>query len=440
MNGLVANSPGIDLLADPGPQMHNLARRLFPICRSLTGPGTRESLEILREHIPNMRIIEVPSGTKVLDWEVPDEWIMRDAYIADLSGNRIIDFRQHNLHVVGYSEPTEGTLTREELEPHLYSLPDQPEAVPYVTSYYERNWGFCLSERQRGDLGDGPFRVVIDSELRPGSLSYGELKIPGETNEEVLLSTYICHPSMANNELSGPVVTAALAQWLESLPVRRYTYRIVVLPETIGSIAYLHAHIGHLKAYVKAGWVVTCVGDERAYSFVPSRLGNTLADRVSLAVLQELPSGFDRYTFLDRGSDERQWCSPGADLPVCSIMRSKYGSYPEYHTSLDDLALVTPAGLQGGYEVLRRCLAVIESNVRWRAVLPGEPQLGSRGLYPTVSHKGSAEDVRAMMDVLAYCDGDHDIIELCQRTGVRINEVLAITTKLRSAGVIEVAD
>jgi aminopeptidase-like protein len=426
----------LDLLSDPGQQMHDLARRLFPICRSLTGPGVRESLSILRLAIPGLKLIEVPSGTKVLDWVVPDEWEIREAWIADLDGRRLVDFADNNLHLVGYSTPVDAVMTREELEPHLYSLPDQPDAIPYVTSYYASRWGFCVSQRQREVLGDGPFRVHVDSDLRPGSLTYGECVLPGKSDDEVLLSTYICHPSMANNELSGPVVAAALMQWLSLLEQRRFTYRLVVLPETIGAIAYLAQHLEHLRQHVKAGWVLTCIGDERTYSYVPSRLGDTEADRVSLQVLGELPNGFARYSFLDRGSDERQWCSPGADLPVCSVMRSKYGTYPEYHTSLDDLNFVTPGGLQGGLDVMKRCLSLLEANHRWRTVMPGEPQLGRRGLYPTSSFKGSAEHVRTMMNVLAYCDGQHDVIDLCQRVGATSSEVLALLDKLATAGVI----
>lgn len=430
-----ASSEG-PLLDGTGAAMHEFAERLFPICRSLTGAGTRETLLLLQDCIAGLELHEVPSGSGVLDWTVPDEWNIRDAWIADQSGTRLIDFRRNNLHVVGYSTPVDVVLDREELEKHLYSLPDQPDAIPYVTSYYARRWGFCLSERERSQLGPGPFRVVIDADLEPGSLTYGDVVIEGSTEEEVLLSTYVCHPSMANNELSGPIVTAALSQWLRSLPHRRYTYRIVVIPETIGSITYLHRHLDHLRSHVAAGWVVTCIGDDRTYSYVPSRLGDTLADRVSLQVLSELECGFDRYSYLDRGSDERQWCSPGADLPVCSVMRSKYGTYPEYHTSLDDLTFVTPSGLLGGFTVLQRCIELLENNRRWRAVTPGEPQLGPRGLYPTASFKGSAESVRTMMDVLAYCDGDHDVVDLCSRTGAHSAEVLSILSRLAEAGLL----
>jgi len=420
-----------------GAEMHAWMTDLFPICRSLTGDGVRQTLRYLQRLLPSLEVREVPSATKVLDWEVPDEWNIRDAFIADEEGRRLVDFRESNLHVVGYSEPIEAVLDRDELEPHLHSLPDQPDAIPYVSSYYRRTWGFCLTQRQRDALGSGPFSVMIDSTLGPGHLTYAEAVIPGDTSDEVLLSTNICHPSMANNELSGPVVTAALGRWLASLPRRRYTYRLLFLPETIGSIVYLAQHLDHLKAHVKAGWVIVCVGDERAYSYLPSRRGGTLADRVSLQVLGELESGFDTYTYLDRGSDERQWCSPGAELPVCSVMRSMYATYPEYHTSLDDLSLVTPHGLQGAYDVMCKCIALVEGNARWRTVVAGEPQLGRRGLYPTTSFAGSHDPVRTVVDVLAYCDGDHDVIDLAERVGAPADAVLEILHKLDAVGLIK---
>lgn len=419
-----------------GEQMHRWAQDLFPICRSLTGEGVRETLTYLSKLLPDLIIKEVPSGTKVLDWIIPDEWNPREAWIEDASGNRIIDFSDNNLHLVGYSEPINQVVSLEELEPHLYSLPDQPNAIPYVTSYYARGWGFCISEEQRALLGAGPFQIHIDAELESGSLTYAELVVPGESSEEILLSTYICHPSMANNELSGPVVTTALARWITSLQDRRYTYRIVFVPETIGSITYIALNQEILKQNTRAGWVVTCIGDERKYSYVPSRMGKTAADKVSLQVLSEIPTGYDRYSFLERGSDERQWCAPGIDLPVCSVMRSKYGTYPEYHTSLDDLSLVTPIGLAGGFDVLRRCLTLMEKNRYWCAVHIGEPQLGPRGLYPTTSYKGSAEHVKTMMDVLAYCDGCHDVVDLCQRVGATSDVVVGILEKLAKADVI----
>jgi aminopeptidase-like protein len=428
----------ISALSDPdsGEALHRWATELWPLNRSLTGDGVRATLTVLAKLISGLQVHEVASGTRALDWEVPDEWNLREAWIEDEAGRRICDTATTNVHLVGYSEPFDGVLSREELLPHLHSLPDYPDAIPYVASYYRRTWGFCLAHHDLERLGDGPFRVHVDTTLEAGHLTFADLVIPGETDDEVLLSTYVCHPSLANNELSGPVVTAALARWLLALPHRRYTYRIVFIPETIGSIVYLSRHLEHLRSQVKAGWVITCVGDDRTYSYVPSRLGGTLADRVSLQVLRDR-GAFNEYSFLDRGSDERQWCSPGADLPVCSVMRSKYGEYPEYHTSLDDLKnVVTPAGLQGGLDVMKDCMALLEANAKYRTILPGEPQMGRRGLYPTTSIKGSADDVLNVMNVIAYCDGEHDVIELCERTGLPWDEVLAILRRLEAAGVV----
>jgi aminopeptidase-like protein len=322
------------------------------------------------------------------------------------------------------------------LQPHLHSLPDQPDAIPYVTSYYSRRWGFCLTGRARQALAPGRYRAVIDATLAAGELNYGELILPGREPAEVLLSTYVCHPSMANNELSGPVVAAALARWLAALPDRRLTYRIVFLPETIGSIVYLSKHLAHLKARVIAGFVLTCMGDERAWSFLPSRLGGTLADRAALHVLERDVGAFDQYSFLDRGSDERQYCSPLVDLPVVSIMRSKYGTYPEYHTSLDNLDLVTQAGLDGSLAVMKRCLETLEANETFIAAQPCEPQLGRRGLYPTLSTRGSGQAVRAMMNLIAYADGQHDLLAIADRIGEHVLDCAPVAARLLEAGVI----
>ena len=421
---------------DTGDDLHRWAYDLWPLNRSLTGNGVRTTLQYLAELLPGLEVYEVPSGTQAFDWTVPDEWNLTHAWIEDEQGRRILDTATSNLHIVGYSEPFDGLVSRDQLLERLHSLPDQPDAIPYVTSYYRRTWGFSIAHDELQRLGRGPFRVHVGTSLEPGHLTYGELLIPGETDEEVLLSTYICHPSLANNELSGPVVTTALGRWLQAQPRLRYSYRLLFLPETIGSIVYLSRHLEHLKSHVKAGWVVTCVGDDRAHSYVPSRLGGTLADRVSLQVLRELPT-FVEYSFLERGSDERQWCSPGADLPVCSVMRTKYGSYPEYHTSLDDLHhVVTPMGLQGGLNVLRDCIRLLEENRCWSTLQPGEPQMGKRGLYPTTSIKGTAVEVRSMMNTLAYCDGNHDIISICERTGQPWSDVARWLLKLREAGVI----
>ena len=422
---------------DIGAEMHSLATRLFPICRSLTGDGVRESLGILKEVLPGLQLHEVPSGTQAFDWEIPREWNIRDAYVMDSAGMRVIDFQKHNLHVVGYSVPVDLEMDLAELDKHLHSLPDQPDAIPYVTSYYEERWGFCLSDRDRKNLKPGRYRVVIDSTLEPGNLTYGELILPGSSDTEVLLSTYVCHPSMANNELSGPVVAAFLTQWLAKLPARRHTYRIVFLPETIGSILYISRHLERLRSAVVAGYVLTCCGDESAWSFLASRNGNTLADRTARHVLQRHAPGFKEYSFLERGSDERQYCSQGVDLPVASIMRSKYGTYHQYHTSLDDLDFVTPKGLEGTYTIMRKCIEVFEKNYTYRAVHPCEPQLGKRGLYSTLNSHYEVPATPMILDFLAYADGQHDILSIAEILGVATESLYRLAETLLEHGLIE---
>lgn len=414
-----------------GQAMHRLAQQLWPICRSITGNGVRQTLDIIKQHLPQLVVHEVPSGTQCFDWTVPQEWNIKDAYIIAPSGEKIVDFKQSNLHVVGYSTPVKQTLSLAELLPHLYSLPEQADAIPYITSYYAPRWGFCLTEQQKSSLEPGNYQVVIDSQLSDGSLSYGELLIPGESEQEVFLSTYVCHPSMANNELSGPVVTTFLAKWLLSLPQRKYSYRIVFIPETIGSVAYLSKNLVQMKQNIIAGYNVTCIGDERAYSYLPSRAENTLSDQVALHVLKHYAPDFISYPFVDSGSDERRYCSPGVDLPIASVMRSKYGCYPEYHNSLDNLDFVTPAGLFGGYEVLRRCLECIEKNQYPTVTVTCEPQLGKRGLYPSLSTKESHVQVRDMRNLLSYCDGKRSLLEIAEKIAVPVWSLYAIVKRLK---------
>jgi aminopeptidase-like protein len=421
----------------PGAEMYALASRLFPLHRSLTGNGVRATLRELKGFLPNLQIIEVPSGTKAFDWEVPLEWTLRDAYVLNERGERVIDVRRNNLHVVAYSEPVDRILTRGELESHLHSLPEQPDAIPFVMSYYERRWGFCISQAQRVALPEGRYRVVIDSSLAPGHMTYGELVLPGSGDREVLLSTYLCHPSMANDNLSGICVTAYLARWISELTDRRHTYRILFIPETIGSIVYLSRHLEHLQRHTIAGFVITCVGDEGAFSLVPSRKGDTLADRVSLHVLQAEASGLRRYSYLDRGSDERQYCSPGVDLPVVCVTRAKFREYPEYHTSLDDLGLISASGLGGSWRALRRCVEVLEVNRRYRATFLCEPQLGRRALFPTLSIKGSGDARRTLLNVLAYCDGKSDLLGIAERVGAPADHCASVMDELVRQGLVE---
>jgi aminopeptidase-like protein len=418
-------------MPDLGEEIYNLCTDLFPICRSITGAGVRQTLNILQHYLPGLKIYEIPSGTQAYDWIVPQEWTINDAYILDPSGKKIVDFHTTNLSVLGYSAPINTTLSLDQLQEHLHSLPNQPDAIPYVTSYYQPRWGFCLSHRQREALQPGQYTVFIDSSFSNGSLTYGELIIPGKTEREILLSTYICHPSMANNELSGPTVTTYLAKWLLTLEERKFTYRIIFIPETIGSIAYLSRNFDVMKQNTIAGFNITCIGDDKAYSFLPSRLGKSLADRVALHVLKHLHPEFVQYSFLDRGSDERQYCSPGIDLPVVSVMRTKYGEFPEYHTSLDNLEFISPAGLLGGYEVLRHCLMCIEDNETFQVNVLCEPQLGKRGLYPTLSTKESKQIVKNMMNLIAYCDSGHDLLEIADLIGVPMWELKQIVNALK---------
>ena len=434
----------IDL--ENGKKMYALAQKLFPITRSITGDGVRETLGILNDYIKDtgysINIFEIPTGTEVFDWTVPKEWEIRDAYIEDEGGKKIIDFKENNLHVLGYSTPVDEWVDKEELLSHVYTQEDMPDAIPYVTSYYKERFGFCMSENMKNSLPDGKYHMYIDSTLKDGSLTIGELLIPKEgkvevffndeknsDDDEILISTYTCHPSMANNECSGPSLAAQLIKYVASMPKRRYNYRFVFNPETIGSITYLSCNLEHLKKSVKAGFVLSCVGDDRDYSFIPSRYGDTLADRVIENVLKSKDK-YTKYSFLDRGSDERQYCSPGVDLPVIGFCRSKYGTYPEYHTSKDDMTLVSEVGFEGSFDVMCQVINALEYNQYYRTCVFCEPQLGKRGLYPTVSKKGSYDSILAMRDLIAFSDGKNDLLQISEYIKVPVSELIPIIDKL----------
>jgi len=423
-------------MSEIGQEMYDWAVDLFPINRSLSGDGVRQTLQYIKNIIPELEINEVPSGASCFDWTIPQEWNCNDGYIIDPDGNKICAFKANNLHIVGYSIPIDKEIELEDLKEHLYYIEKQPTAIPYITSYYRPRWGFCLSFNEYQKLKKGTYKVKIDSELKNGSLTYGEIKLKGEVEKEIFLSTYICHPSMANNELSGPVVTVALVNFIKSLKNRKYSYRIVFIPETIGSVTYLSKNIDDMKKNIIAGFNITTIGDDRAYSYIPTRYGNTLSDKVSKHILQVVD--YVEYTFLDRGSDERQYCSPGVDLPIATICRTKYGKYPEYHTSLDDLTLISPSGLYGGYEKLKKAIELLERNTYYKINVLCEPQLGKRGLYPTLSTKTSVDIVKTMMNFIAYADGNNDLIDIANIIGVQAEELFDIVDKLKAANLIEV--
>ena len=418
-----------------GQKMYDWAVDLFPINRSLTGDGVRQTLQYIKNIIPEMEVNEVPSGTECFDWTIPQEWNCKDGYVLDPDGNKICDFKINNLHVVGYSIPIDKEIGFEELKKHLYWIEDQPSAIPYITSYYSQRWGFCLSFNEFKNLKNGTYKVKIDSELIDGNLTYGEVKLRGESEKEIFLSTYVCHPSMANNELSGPVVTTALVEFIKSIKNRKYSYRIVFIPETIGSITYISRNINDMKKNIIAGFNISCVGDDRSYSYIPTRYGNTLSDKVSKHILKNID--YVEYSFLDRGSDERQYCSQGVDLPIATICRTKYGMYPEYHTSLDDLNLISPVGLYGGYEKIMKAIELLERNNYYKISVLCEPQLGKRGLYPTLSTKTSRNNVKVMMDFIAYADGKNDLIDIANIIGVQAEDLYEIIDNLEQANLID---
>lgn len=425
---------------DIGELMYGIVEELYPLCRSITGTGFRNSIEIIKSYVPELQVSEVKSGTKAFDWIVPAEWNISEAYIEDQNGSRIIDFKNHNLHVMGYSIPVDQWMGLEELKQHIYTQDDQPDVIPYITSYYTERWGFCMSKNMLASLKDGQYHAVIRSNLdQNGSLTYGEAYYPGESEKEILISTYLCHPSMANNECSGPAVSALLAKYVASMKKRKYSYRFLYLPETIGSITWLSRNYEcrHLKDHVIAGFVLSCVGDERGYFFIHTRHGDTLTDKLLTNILKFHYPDYKEYSFLKRGSDERQFNAPGIDLPVCTVCRSKFGEYPEYHTSADNLSFVTAAGLTGTYHLMKKCIDSLEYNEFYKINVLCEPQLGKRGLYPTVSQKGSYDSVEAMTNFIAYCDGKNDLIDISNQINVDTITLINLIERLDEFGLLD---
>lgn len=410
--------------------MFNLMTKLFPIHRSITGNGVRETLKIIQDIIP-ITIHEIESGTKVFDWEIPEEWNIRSASVKDCNGNTIVDIAENNLHVVSYSVPFDGTVSLEELSKHIYTLPENPEWIPYITSYYNRTWGFCMRHKDFTALKDVEYSVNIDSDLKKGSLTYADLVIPGKSRKEILFTTNICHPSMANNELSGPVVMTYLAKKLLEMDLE-YTYRFVFVPETIGAITYIHENLDILKSNVIAGYTVVCVGDSGKFSYLKSRTEDSIVNRVTQHILRHTvgPNNYNLYDFCMRGSDERQYNYPGIDIEIGSLMKTLYAFYPEYHTSADDLTFVSPHSLKESLDMYLRCIKAFEHNHTYANTTLCEPQLGKRNMYPLISTKESIKFVRNTKNVLALSDGKTDLISIADRMGVCILDIIDVTNQL----------
>lgn len=419
-----------------GDRMTTLVQRLYPLCRSITGDGVRATLKILGESIP-LQVQEVPSGTEVLDWTIPEEWNIREAFVADSNGRRVIDFAENNLHVVGYSVPIRASVTLKELRSHLHTLPDQPDLIPYRTSYYKRDWGFCLSQRTLDELPDGRYDVVIDSTLADGSLTYAEHVIPGKVSDEVLVSCHTCHPSLANDNLAAIAVASELAHRLaQSKP--RYTYRFLFAPGTIGAITWLARNAEHLHN-VRHGLVLACAGDSGNLTYKRSRRGDAEIDTIVEHVLASSGRSHRILDFSPYGYDERQFCSPGFNLAVGSLTRTPYGGYAEYHTSADNLDFVSAGAMTDTLETLWEIVGVLEQNRHYINLSPyGEPQLGKRGLY---DHLGGRSDTKlaqmAMLWVLNLSDGDHSLLDISKRADLPFAVVVAAADALREAGLLK---
>jgi len=440
MSVTATNISDLDLAVhfrDVGLEMHQLMAELYPICRSITGNGVRETLGILGKHIP-IEIHNVPTGTQVFDWTVPDEWNIRDAYVKNLRGDRVIDFQQSNLHVVNYSVPVKKRMSLAELRPHLYTLPDHPGWVPYRTSYYNENWGFCLSHDQLMALKDEEYEVCIDSSLEPGSLTYGEYFLAGQGSKEVLITCHVCHPSLANDNLSGIALALFLAKYLS--PVQRsYSYRFLFIPGTIGSITWLSRHEGETSR-IKHGLVLASVGAGDKFTYKKSRRGNADIDRATVNVLRHLKKSYDVLDFSPYGYDERQFCSPGFDLPVGCLMRTPNGQFPQYHTSADNMEFVQASLLAESFEVAIAILRLLENDGIYANQNPQcEPQLGKRGLYRAIGGVEGRVDELAMLWVLNLSDGVHSLLDIAERSGCAFEAIKAAADALLEHGLLKPA-
>ena len=434
----------------------NLGKKLFPICRSLTGIGTLKTLKILKSEMPRLQIKKIRSGTKVFDWRVPDEWNISDAYVLDKNKKKIINFKTNNLHIVNYSSPVNKVMTKEQLLNKIYSLPKLPDAIPYVTSYYKKNWGFCENYKnvikiKKNYKKNDKFKVVINSKFKSnGYLNYGEIFIKGKTKKEILISTYICHPSMANNEISGPIVTLAISKYFLKLK-SYYSLRFIFVPETIGAISYINKNLNKMRENIVGGYVLTCIGDNRNYSYLSSKYDYSLSDIVAYETFKKLKIKFKKYSFLKRGSDERQYNSPGVNLPIGSIMRTKYGEYPEYHTSLDNFNVVNLKGLTGGFKIVREIIKNFMykkmsqnfSKIRKKkrnvpiASVKCEPHLSKRNLYHSVNF-GQKNIFMKYLDFIQFADGTNNLSEISKCIKISLSKTKKIYSTLKKNNLIKI--
>jgi aminopeptidase-like protein len=414
--------------------MFELIEALYPICRSITGDGVRETLQVIGKHLP-LEVVEVPTGTQVYDWTVPREWNIRDAAIIGPDGERVVDFRAHTLHVMSYSVPVSARMTLSKLRPHLYTLPEHPDWIPYRTSYYAERWGFCLSQNQLDALPDGEYEVFIDSTLEDGSLTYGECVLPGQEQREVLLTCHVCHPSLANDNLSGIAALTWLGRWLAQRD-RRFTYRLLFIPGTIGSLTWLSRNEDVVGRIVH-GLTIAGVGDPGQLTYKRSRHGDALIDRTVLTVLRDRGEPFAVQDFSPYGYDERQFGSPGFNLPVGCVMRTPHNTYSEYHTSADDLSFVSTDALAGTVTFMETVVDALEANRRYLNLSPkGEPQLGKRGLYPSIGGRTAQAEQMAMLWVLSGSDGSASLLDIAERSGIPVAALHAAATRLSNTDLL----
>lgn len=410
---------------------YNIAKNeLFPICRSITGFGIKKTLQIIKREFPELKLIKTKSGTKVFDWKIPPEWNVKDAYVLDKYNNKIINFKLNNLHLVGYSVPVNKIVKKKELLKHIHTIDNQSNAIPYITSYYKKYWGFCLTKKNKSKIDteystNDKFKVVIQTSLNSdGNLVYGEIKLPGKSKKEILISTYVCHPSMANNELSGPIVSMSLINYFKKIKNLKYTLRFLFIPETIGSITFLSKNKNYLNKFLLGGYNLTCIGDNRRHSCLLSKYENSLSDLSLIEAYNNLKIKYIKHSFLEeKKSDERQYNSPGIDLPIAAIYRSKPGHFKEYHTSLDNFKLVTIDGVQGGYNVAKKAIQILMNKVAPKNVILCEPQMGKRNLYPNLSTKSYNKNKKNIMNFLQYSDGRKDLNEIAKI--IKVNRIKA---------------